>query len=252
MTPRHEHDRAATGLAAVGRALLVGTAALLVGAPVLTAASAATAPAEAASAAAARSAAPVEGVWQRHDETFTFSGFTSHYSCDGLADKLKLLLKAAGARADVRAVGGACFGPRGNSGPSQISSAHLTFYTLAPAAAGTAAAAPAAATQPKPAAAPAREIGRKAPQLRKPEEPQSGVGAWKPVKWTARTPRELDEGDCELVEHFARELLPKFTTRNIENRVSCVPHQVSLGGINLAFESLAALPEAEKPATRLR
>ena len=243
MTTLHEHDRAATWLAASGRLLLIGTALLLVGAPALAAA-----PAGSPSA----GAAPVEGTWQRHDETFTFSGFTSHYSCDGLADKLRLLLKEAGTRADVQAVGGACVGPNGSSGPSQFSSAHLTYYTLTPAVAGTAAAAPTAAAPGKPAAAPAREIGRKAPSLKKAEAPQPGVGAWKTFKWTAHSPHDLDEGDCELVERFARELLPKFTTRKVDNRMSCVPHQVSLGGINLAFESLAALPEAEKPATRSR
>ncbi len=42
------------------------------------------------------------GVWQKHQYSFAFMGFTSTYSCDGLADKLKLLLIAAGARHDVK------------------------------------------------------------------------------------------------------------------------------------------------------
>jgi len=236
MTTSRTRDRAATVLTGIGCALLITIAAPSGGAPAATAQP----PAGAASV-----AAPVEGVWQRHEQTFTFAGFTSHYSCDGLADKLKLLLQDAGAR-DVKAVGGGCLGPGGTDGPSRISSARLTFYTLAPAAA----AAPLAA--PKPAAAPAREIGRKAPQLGKQAEPRAGVGAWKTVKWSARSPRDLDEGDCELVEQFARELLPKFTTRNVDSHMRCVPHQVSLGGVNLKFESLAGLPESEAPAARPR
>ena len=56
----------------------------------------------------------------------------------------------------------------------------------------------------------------------------------------------------ELVEQFAHDLLPKFTTRNVDSRMSCTPHQLSLGGINLKFESLAAVPESEKPAARPR
>src|SRR5258708_4005214 len=43
-------------------------------------------------------AARERGVWQKHEYSFVFMGFTSTYSCDGLADKLKLLLTAAGAR----------------------------------------------------------------------------------------------------------------------------------------------------------
>lgn len=38
------------------------------------------------------------GLWQKQEYSFLFMGFTTTYSCDGLADKLKLLLIAAGAR----------------------------------------------------------------------------------------------------------------------------------------------------------
>ena len=47
-------------------------------------------------------------VWQKHEYSFAFLGFTSTYSCDGLADKLKLLLLAAGARHNVKSRAGAC------------------------------------------------------------------------------------------------------------------------------------------------
>ena len=234
MTTLRSCHRAATLPAGVGWLLLVGIAAPLGAAAAVVAEPPAI---------AAAGATPVEGLWQRHEENFTFAGFTSHYSCDGLADKIKLLLQAAGARADVQAVGGGCAGPGGPDVPSRISSARLVWYTLAPAAAAAATAAPA-----PPAAQPAREIGRAAPKLKKGAEPQAGVGAWKSVTWRAHAPRELDDGDCELVEQFARELLPKFTTRNVDSHMSCVPHQATLGSINLKFESLAALPASEQAA----
>jgi hypothetical protein len=50
----------------------------------------------------------VPGVWQKHEYSFAYMGFTSTYSCDGLAGKLKTLLIAAGARADAKARSGAC------------------------------------------------------------------------------------------------------------------------------------------------
>ena len=40
----------------------------------------------------------VAGVWVKHDVHFTYMGLTTFYSCDGLENKLKLLLRAAGAR----------------------------------------------------------------------------------------------------------------------------------------------------------
>ena len=38
------------------------------------------------------SAAPAQpGTWQKHEYNFAFMGFTSTYSCDGLADKLAVV-----------------------------------------------------------------------------------------------------------------------------------------------------------------
>ena len=52
-----------------------------------------------------------QGVWQKHEYSFQFLGFTSTYSCDGLASKLKVLLIAAGARADAKTTAGKRKGP---------------------------------------------------------------------------------------------------------------------------------------------
>jgi hypothetical protein len=194
-----------------------------------------------ASLAAAAADAPVEGTWQKHEYVLSYAGFTSHYSCDGLEDKLRLLLKEAGARPGAQ-VSATCSDFRG--GPSRIATARMTFYTLAPGVPGST---PAATP-----AAPARQLGRDAPVLKKTAEPERGVGAWKSVDWHAGSPRELDLGDCELVEQFAREILPLFTTRNIEDRMSCVPHQLTLGSVQLKFGVLAALPEAERPKPAAR
>jgi len=158
------------------------------------------------------SAAPVRqpGMWQQHKYDFQFFGFTTTYSCDGLADKLKVLLIAAGARADSKSRPGACSQQFGR--PDKFASATLTFYTLAP-----------LATTP----------GAAGPRV---------DGIWRPVSLAPRTPRELAIGDCELVEQFRDKVLPMFTTRNIDSNVTCVPHQESGSLINLKFESFTAAP----------
>lgn len=157
-------------------------------------------------AAAARDA----GVWQKHEYSFVYMGVTSTYSCDGLADKLKILLIAAGARPDARSQPGACASGFGH--PDKFARASLTFYTLAPVAA----------------------------------DAQSGVtpvtAVWRPVALSARSPRELSTGDCEVVEQFRYNVLPLFTTRGVENHTTCIPHQLSGSTIDLRFESLAAAP----------
>jgi hypothetical protein len=154
------------------------------------------------------------GVWQKHEYRFSYMGFTSTYSCDGLADKIRILLIAAGARSDAKSLPGACAANFGR--PDKFANATLTFYTLAPAAADTSANA-------KPVAA-----------------------VWRQVSLSALPPRDLGRGDCELIEQFGHSVLPMFTTRNIENHVTCVPHQLSGANIDLRFESLALPPV--KPA----
>jgi hypothetical protein len=152
--------------------------------------------------------------WHKHEVNFTYMDFTSNYSCDGLEDKLKLLLRLAGARpdGDVRVP---CTSPVGS--PQRSSMVLLTFHTLAPAAAADANAAT--------------------------------TGLWKDVVWRAGSPRELDAGDCELVDQFARRILPLFTTRNVENRMTCTPHQVNPSGFDLRFTVLASAPISKSGLT---
>jgi hypothetical protein len=152
------------------------------------------------------------GIWQKHEYSFEFLGFTSTYSCDGLADKIKLLLITAGARKDAKSRPGACASGFGR--PEKFARADLTFYTLAP-------------------------VGTGAPADAKPIH-----GTWRAVSLSARSPRELSRGDCELVEQFRNNVLPMFTTRNVGNQTTCIPHQDSGSIINLKFESFAAAPGA--------
>ncbi|HXA36044.1 MAG TPA: hypothetical protein VNW26_06905 [Steroidobacteraceae bacterium] len=150
------------------------------------------------------------GVWQKHEYSFAFLGFTSTYSCDGLADKLKVLLIAAGARHDAKALPGACASGFGR--PDKFARADLTFYTLAP------------------------------PGTDATSKPVDGI--WRPVSIGDRLPRELALGDCELVEQFHHSVLPMFTTRNIDDHTTCIPHQDSGSVIALRFESFTAPPSA--------
>jgi hypothetical protein len=156
------------------------------------------------------SASPDPGIWQKHVYTFQYMGFTTTYSCDGLADKVKVLLIAAGARPDSKSQPGVC--SRGWGRPDKFAQANLTFYTLAPVGADSS------------------------------SDGTLVSGIWRPVKFAARSPRQLGTGDCELIEQFRSHLLPMFATRNVDSHTTCVPHQESGSVINLQFESFAAKP----------
>jgi hypothetical protein len=154
-------------------------------------------------------AAPEQGVWQKHEYSFQYFGFTTTYSCDGLASKLRVLLIAAGARADAKSISGACVRRFGN--PDKLAQANLRFYTLAPVGNGKNA----------------------SPSI---------DGAWRSVAFADRSPREVGLGDCELIEQFRNKVLPMFATRNVDSQMTCVPNQLSGSGINLKFEVFAAWP----------
>lgn len=177
--------------------------------------------------------ARIASAWQSHQYSFQYLGFTSTYSCDGLADKLKILLLAAGARADSKVQSGACASGYGR--PDKFARADLTFYTLQPLDAGVVkdlggANEQQAAIVPPPGAAAAAA---------KPVE-----AIWRPVVFAAFSPRALRVGDCELVEQFRHDVLPMFAARNVESGTTCIPHQESGSVIDLKFEALAAAPAA--------
>lgn len=148
-----------------------------------------------------------QGVWQKHEYSFNYYGFTSTYSCDGLADKLKVLLLAAGARADAKAAPAAC--AYGYGRPDSFASAFLTFYTLV---------------------TPGTDAADSPPV----------EGVWHDVKFTPHSPSQLGVGDCELIEQFRDHVLPMFTVRAVDDKSTCVPHQQSGSGYSLVFQSLAA------------
>ena len=167
----------------------------------------------AAGVAAADQPASGSGTWQKHEYSFVAMGFTSTYSCDGLADKLKILLLAAGARTDAKAQSGGC--PSDFGRPVKLARADLVFYTLVP-------------------------VSKEA------DGPPTN-GAWHTVVLSSRSPREIEVGDCELVEQFRAQLLPLFATRNLVDQTTCVPHQDSGSVINLKFDSFAAVPGPKHP-----
>lgn len=154
----------------------------------------------------AAEAAP--GAWRAHEFTFSQHGFTTSYSCTGLAAKVRSLLLATGARGDLKVVPLAC-GVPGN--PNRSARVQVVFHTLAPTTART-----------------------------------TGVpGAWRAVSIQRSLARDIEAGDCELVDRFRKDLLPFFTTRNVIDRVRCVPHQNERGAIALSFQVFAEARSGE-------
>jgi hypothetical protein len=147
--------------------------------------------------------------WQAHEYEFHYMGFTSTYSCDGLGDKLQLLLRLSGAGADAK-VAPSC--ARGYGVPDKLVQAKVTFSSLQSTDAST------------------------------------GVdGLWRHVELSPHHPFELESGDCELIEQFRDTLLPMFATRNLKSQITCVPHQATGTNFSLSFDVFAPPPAPKGP-----
>ncbi|HEX3915003.1 MAG TPA: hypothetical protein VHW71_16000 [Steroidobacteraceae bacterium] len=144
---------------------------------------------------------PVRAVWREQRMDFSYMGRTARYSCQGLRDKMRSLLLDLGARRDLRVSLLGCneSAPlvRGYLGP-RLS---LDFFS---------------------------------PQLPDPSVKPLSPGDLLPVDaryesfiLTSDAFKNYGVGDCELIEEFARDILPRFGARNVKRDISCIPYQAS-------------------------
>ena len=153
-------------------------------------------------------------VWTPKELRFTYMGFTSHYSCDGLRDKISSTLLKFGARKDLVVNEISCGAGMGRPSPFPAVSIKMNVLTPAP-----------EKTDPNaPAATP------------------TVTTHWKLVDLAAsRDPLDV-AGDCELIEQIKQRILPMFSTRNIDYSSTCIPNQLQVGGTRLSTDVLIADP----------
>lgn len=138
----------------------------------------------------------VEAVWVHRHVTFVYQGFTTHYSCTGLRDKIRSMLWKLGAR-DLEVHEQGCTRP---VGPEPFPGVRVRMRVLVPT---------------------SSEHGKKAgPPV---------AAHWQNVVLMPRNAGPSEEGNCELIEQFKETFLPLFTTRHIRYRSTCIPHQLTLG-----------------------
>jgi hypothetical protein len=154
----------------------------------------------------------VHATWTTKQLHFVYMGFTAHYSCEGLADKVRKALLDLGARKDLKVREGACEHPFG--GPEPFPNVDVKMSVLQPATDKT------AATDTVPV-------------------------HWKPVDLKLDRDPLWEAEDCELLEQIEHTFLPLFTTRNVDFHSTCAAHQVFPGGTWLRADVLAADPKAE-------
>lgn len=153
-------------------------------------------------------AAPKElAVWTPKEVQFTYMGFTSLYSCDGLRDEVREMLLQLGARKDdLKVYEMPCSGPPDR--PNPFPGVRIKMSVLTP--------------------APSTES----------DVSHMVQAQWKTVKLPYRESGINAAGKCELLEQFKKTVLPLFTTRNVDLVATCVPHQLSPLGTKLQADVL--------------
>lgn len=155
----------------------------------------------------------VDAVWVPRHVTFVYQGFTTHYSCSGLRERIEDMLRKLGAHElKIRTQG--C---TNMVGVEYFPGVRVTMRVLVPASA---------------------EHGKKAnPIIR---------AHWRNIVLMPRNADLSEQGNCELIEQFKETFLPLFTTRHISYQSHCVPHQLTLG----THLSAEVLMPAAKPTRR--
>jgi hypothetical protein len=165
---------------------------------------------------------PTPAVWKEQRVTFLYRGLTARYSCEGLRDKVRAMLLDLGARRDVRIAAAGC----ADVGLVEVASAgpSLTIVFSVP-------------VLPDETAKPLHQGDLAATDAR-----------FETFAITSDAFRNMGIGDCELVQEFTRQILPKFVTRALKQDVACMPSQPSSSRFMVQGEILKALPRAEQSA----
>jgi len=159
----------------------------------------------------------ISAVWKEQHLSFLYMGRTSRYTCDGLRDKVRAMLIDLGARRDLEITALGCEPPAAqvriaSPGPS------LNIVVSTP-----------ALSAPKLKAQHARDL-------------RLVVARFEPFIITSNAFRNMGIADCELVEEFTHQILPKLVTRGVTQDITCVPFEESGGRYLVRGEILRALP----------
>lgn len=160
------------------------------------------------SSASGQAAASIPAQWQEHELRFHYFGFTTYYSCMGLEDRLKELLRQLGA-SDVMVSANGCMG---FNEISKSISARIKVRMPVGEGAGTGTAFSAQNT---------------------------------PVELRASRMGESGSGDCELLEQVRDQLLPPLKLSLVKDDLLCVPGQF-VGGAR-SLKVMALLPAPARP-----
>jgi hypothetical protein len=184
---------------------------------------------------AARADETVRAVWNVQEIYLPYFGLTTHYSCDGLYDKMREILKDLSVRSDFVVNISGC---TELTGPVRSPTVHMVIANAVPA---TDDVAKAFAADPKRA----KLLARLQRKSKTPISDQAFDAVVKQVVLHAKDRINAGvAGDCELMEQVRRDVLPKLGAKVLKDNMHCTPHQGIAGNPQIELELLVAAPKA--------
>jgi len=207
----------------------------------LAAAQQVSAQATAAPASAADQATTVMAVWVQKEVDFPYKGLTTYYTCDGIRDKVRTVLRYLGARPGFKVTVRSCVndvgGGRSLGGVETMPWVYITAALPQPATPELLA--ELAKPDPK-----AELIARATGKASATEEATAQFPAtWRRVQFRGKPTGPVQLGDCELMDEMAAVAFAQLGARVVEDLTSCVPRQVNPGSIRLTLEVLQPVPD---------
>lgn len=151
----------------------------------------------------------VEAVWKPQQLRFAYRGYNTFYTCDGLREKLQVILGRLGARDGVRILSYDCIdggGPAqfqiGFDSPVEATPENVRLLTTFD------------ATQ--------RLAARtRAEQLPTAESLQRFAATWQTISFARDPKMKLSAVDCELVRQLRKSILPQLSVKVQADKVRC-------------------------------
>lgn len=186
-------------------------------------------------------AAPIAAVWLEHDASFVYFGQTTYYSCDGLRDKVRYLMKRVGARPADLEVRVSCLAAGGGVESMLRVQVHASIPVVAT-----------PELLEKLADDPKRQLVAKVRGKGEADAPTTQFAAVREVVEFA-DPRDerIQAGDCELLEQMVDRVFEPMGITVVEgSRLSCMHRQVPVGSVKLRLATLQKAPEPDAAPAR--
>lgn len=151
--------------------------------------------------------------WRERRVEFVYAGRGTRYSCEGLTEKVRALLLELGARSDLELVPSDCRDVDRARPPAGQPRLRIVFFAPMPSAGVAAAGVPLRAR-------------------------------FEPFALMSDAFGNLGVGDCELVQGFADQILPRLSVRRVIREISCSPLRPSGNRYRVRGEVLKMLEPA--------